>query len=89
MPHFIITRTKLWRVLDRRETFFWFRVSVSIEKVQVTFKFFSLHISINQRGMILNIIKVKSLNKYSATETTIGSFTGQYKIADINFEERK
>ena len=32
---------------------------------------------------------MKSLNKYSATETTIASFTGQYKIADINFEERE
>ena len=50
-----MTGTKLWRVLDKRETFFWFRVSVSIEKknwkikpvkvevtlkIQVTFKFF-------------------------------------------------
>ena len=26
---------------------------------------------------------------YSATVTTIGSFTGLYKIADINFGERK
>ena len=32
---------------------------------------------------------MKSLSKYSATETTIGSFTGQSKIADNNFEERK
>ena len=27
-----MTGTKLWRVLDKGETFFWFRASVSIEK---------------------------------------------------------
>ena len=27
-----MTGTKFWRVLDKRETFFWFRVSISIEK---------------------------------------------------------
>ena len=27
-----MTGTKLWRLLDKGETFFWFRASVSIEK---------------------------------------------------------
>ena len=30
-----MTGTKLWRVLDKRETFFWFRVSVSIENWEI------------------------------------------------------
>ena len=49
IPHFIMTRTKLWRVLDRRETFFWFRVSVSIERYELHSSFF-LYISLSIKG---------------------------------------
>ena len=37
----------------------------------------------------MNIKRKALIRQYSATETTIGSFTGHCKIADINFEERK
>ena len=57
-----MTGTKLWGLLDKGETFFWFRASVSIKKkigrlnqsklkLLKRYKFFSLPISINQREL--------------------------------------
>ena len=100
--NFLMTGTKLWRLLDKGETFFWFRASVSIEKKigrlnQSKMKLleryklhssFFLYLSLSIKENCFEYWE-KSLNEYSATETTIGSFTGHYKIADINFEERK
>ena len=64
-----MTGTKLWRLLDKGETFFWFRASVSIEKKigrlnQSKLKLlkryklhssFFLYLSHQSKGIVLNI----------------------------------
>ena len=94
-------RNKVIENINKRETFFWFRVSVSIEKKMADktnqswsylkgtsyIKFFSLPISINQRGIVLNIKRNTSISIWQ--QKLLLETLQVTKIADINVEERK